>query len=84
MSEDLLKLRDEIDRIDSNIADLFIKRFGIVRQMGEYKKNNGIKIIDKIREKEIMNNISQNFGLDKRFVKRIYSLIFKESRRLEK
>ena len=65
MSEDLLKLRDEIDRIDSNIADLFIKRFGIVRQMGEYKKNNGIKIIDKIREKEIMNNISQNFGLDK-------------------
>jgi chorismate mutase/prephenate dehydratase len=83
MNEDLSNLRDEIDKIDSEIANLFIKRFEIVRQMGEYKKNNGIQIRDKAREKEIINSISQKSGLDKMFVRKIYSLIFKESRRLE-
>ena len=37
---DLTDLRAEIDNIDSEILDLFIKRMDVCRQVGEYKKVN--------------------------------------------
>lgn len=47
---DILEFRDEIDRIDRQIAELFEKRMAICEQVAEYKIETGKKVFDKERE----------------------------------
>ena len=50
--EDLSKLRQDIDRIDRQIVELFEERMGVSRQVAEYKIANGKKVLDRARELE--------------------------------
>lgn len=48
------KIRDEIDKVDREMAGLFEKRMDLVYQVAEYKfKNNG-EIFDPEREKAVI------------------------------
>ena len=47
---DLLVLRDEIDRIDRQMVELFEKRMEICGEVAEYKINTGKKVLDRERE----------------------------------
>lgn len=47
---DLLELRNEIDKIDKEMAALFEKRMGIAEEVAVYKIANGKKVFDKDRE----------------------------------
>ena len=47
---DLLVLRDEIDKIDRQMVDLFEKRMEICGEVAEYKINTGKKVLDRERE----------------------------------
>ena len=38
---ELTALRQEIDQLDSQIAQLFLQRMEVCREVGEYKKANG-------------------------------------------
>ena len=55
---DLLKLRDEIDKIDNQIVDLFEKRMEIVESVANYKISTGKPVLDRSREKSKLNNLS--------------------------
>lgn len=57
--EDLLKLRESIDEIDSQIVDLYEKRMKISEQVAEFKIATGKKVFDKEREESKLNNLSQ-------------------------
>ena len=37
---DLKELRDQIDIVDDKIAELYMQRLDLVKQVGEYKKQN--------------------------------------------
>ena len=47
---DLLALRDEIDKIDRQMVELFEKRMEICGQVAEYKISTGKKVLDRERE----------------------------------
>ena len=47
------KKRAEIDEIDSFIVRLFLKRMKLCGDIGYYKKENGIRVYDEAREKEV-------------------------------
>ena len=49
---DLSQLRGEIDRIDSQIVDLYEQRMEVSSAIADYKIANGKKVFDKEREKE--------------------------------
>ena len=49
---DLSTLRNEIDRIDSQLVQLYEQRMEICSQVAEYKIENGKKVFDKTREEE--------------------------------
>lgn len=52
---DLLKdVRQTINQIDKEMADLFERRMQAVKSIAEIKKQNGISILDKNREEEII------------------------------
>lgn len=52
--ENLEKLRDKIDKIDEKIIHLFEERMETVIKVAEYKKQNGIPILNEMREKEVI------------------------------
>lgn len=85
---DLKKARDEIEKIDAQILELIAKRFDVVKEVGKYKKENGIKVKDKNREKEVINKAceklrSQGYA-DARFIQKLFKTIMKKSRALQK
>ena len=82
----LEELRRNIAFIDKNIFFHLNERFEIVKKISEYKKNNNMKIEDVGIERKLINKIIDiGFkNLKKNFIKDIYDLIFKESKRLQK
>ena len=47
-------LRKEIDSIDQMMMSLFKKRLEVSKKIGQYKKENGLPVLDIAREKELM------------------------------
>ena len=56
--EDLLKLRDEIDKIDNEIVSLYEKRMKIAEGVARYKISTGKKVFDREREVSKLNTLS--------------------------
>ena len=65
MENNLKSLRNNIDKIDDEILELFIRRLRIVEDIYEYKKINGINIYDQKRENEILQKIDKNMSVNK-------------------
>lgn len=65
MENNLKSLRSNIDKIDDEILELFIRRLRIVEDIYEYKKINGMNIYDQKRENEILQKIDKNMSVDK-------------------
>ena len=60
MAKDLLKVRKEINEIDKEMADLFVRRMKAVEEVAKFKKERGLAILDEARENEV---IRQNASL---------------------
>ena len=56
--EDLLKLRDKIDKIDNEIVSLYESRMKIAEGVARYKIQTGKKVFDREREVSKLNNLS--------------------------
>ena len=56
--EDLMKLRESIDEIDSEIVRLYKERMDISKHVAEYKITTGKKVFDKTREDEKLEKLS--------------------------
>ncbi|MBS5328993.1 MAG: chorismate mutase [Atopobium sp.] len=50
MTNQLDALRQEIDSIDAQIFDLFEQRLTVAKQIGAYKKEHGLSVLDSSRE----------------------------------
>jgi len=55
----LTKARNKIDSIDKEMARLFSERMEAVKEIAEYKKENGLKIYDMTRENEVIDKNSK-------------------------
>jgi monofunctional chorismate mutase len=51
---DLLSYRNQIDEIDTQIRQLFIKRMNLVKEIAEYKMAHDIAVYDSSRELEVI------------------------------
>jgi chorismate mutase/prephenate dehydratase len=77
---DLKDYRAMIDKVDDELLRLFIERMGISRQIGQYKKENGIPILDAAREREKLFEISEKAKEMSTYTHALYSMIFDLSR----
>ena len=50
----LEELRAQIDDIDVQMVALFEQRMNVTRQVGEYKKEHGMPVLDRNREAEVL------------------------------
>lgn len=80
------ELRDEIDRLDSELLRIFNRRAGLALEIGKIKKERGLPVYDPRREKVIFERMQgQNPGpLDDGAIVRLFERVIDESRRLER
>ncbi len=78
---DLQDLRNEIDSIDKELVELFLRRMEVAAQVADYKKANDLPIFVPSREREKLRNVAQQAGADMaNYTKVLYSMIFELSR----
>lgn len=58
--KDLELIRNEINSIDEEIIELFIRRMEAVRKVAEFKINNNIQVMDETRERFILNKYTKD------------------------
>ena len=81
-TQSITDLREKIDKIDNTIFDLLSKRFTIVQQLFNLKKEKGISITDSKREQKLMNKITlKHSKIKPDFIQKIYALIFNYSKK---
>lgn len=59
---DLANLREEIDRIDGELLQLFLRRMRLCEQVAQHKKEHGLPILNRAREREILAKVQEQSG----------------------
>ena len=80
---DLSEIRKSINEIDDELIKLFIRRMDCAKEVGEYKKEKGIAVLNEEREKEILEKIGEKGGNYGPSAKLLYSNIMELSRELQ-
>ncbi|MFA5781414.1 MAG: chorismate mutase [Bacteroidales bacterium] len=78
----LEQLRSEIDVIDAELIHLLSKRMHLVEQIGNYKKENNITILQIKRWNKVVREsleLGENLGLNKEFLVKLLRVIHEES-----
>jgi chorismate mutase len=78
----LEELRAQIDKFDDEILNIFEKRMLVADQIGKFKKDNNVTILQTTRWDEILkkrNTMGASKGLSEEFVTKIFSAIHQES-----
>ena len=78
---ELEELRKEIDGVDRELVELFKKRMGLSASVAEYKKENGLPVLDASRERALLSKIAQLSGEEfEEYSRVLYATIFDLSR----
>ncbi len=78
---ELCELREQIDKIDRELVELFIKRMNCSAGVAEYKREHGIPVLDAARERALLNKISELSGEEfEEYSRTLYSTILDLSR----
>ena len=83
--DELQQLRQDIDDIDGQLVELFCRRMGVTRRVGEYKRERGIPVLDQARERQVLQNKGELAGDELRpAVITLYQTILALSRRQQR
>ena len=78
---DLLECRKEIDNIDKELVELFVKRMNVAKEVAAYKKENGMNVYDAERERKLLEKVEEKAGEEfGDYTRRLYSSILELSR----
>ncbi|MDD6990018.1 bifunctional chorismate mutase/prephenate dehydratase [Ruminococcus sp.] len=81
--KDLGEIRIEIDKIDTELIELFKKRMDCAKAVGIYKKENNIPVLNQNRENEILDNVEEKGGEYGSHARLLFSNIMELSRALQ-
>jgi len=81
-TEGISQLRKQIDELDNQVMDVLAKRMRVCREIGQYKKEHNMTVLQAQRYNEILDKRGAQgslCGMDSEFVKKIYEAIHEES-----
>ncbi len=82
LTENLESLRKQIDECDNALLDLLARRMRISREIGAYKRDHNMAIVQTNRYSEILDKRGAQgslCGVNARFVRELFELIHEES-----
>ncbi len=80
---ELSEIRVEIDEIDNQMLDLFKRRMDCAREVGCYKKEKGLPILNRQREDEILADVQEKGGAYGTAARMLFADIMELSRALQ-
>ena len=86
MSKDITSLREEIDQLDEQLWEIIGKRADVVRQVGEWKRQHGERVLQPQRWQQVLQHcqtIADKYGLSETIVQEVMQAIHNESVRIE-
>lgn len=81
-TESLALLRQQIDRIDDDLIELLDKRMHVAREIGQYKKEHSMPVIQAGRYSDLMQRrvkAAESLGMAPEFMKSVLAAIHEES-----
>ena len=81
-TEGLRMLRGQIDELDNSLMELLARRFRICREIGTFKKEHNMTVLQAGRYSEILQKRGAQAslcGMDAEFAARVFELIHEES-----
>lgn len=81
-TESLALLRQQIDQIDSELLEALSKRMRVSREIGQYKKEHSMPVVQTGRYDDILNSrarSAEELGMSGEFMKVVYQAIHEES-----
>ncbi len=81
-TENLNELRQQIDECDNSIIEILAKRMRVAREIGTYKKEHNMTILQTGRYNEILDKRGtqgEQCGMDPEFIKKVFEAIHEES-----
>lgn len=81
-TEGIHELRKQIDELDNSIMELLSKRMRVCREIGQYKKEHNMTVLQTSRYNEILEKRGAQgslCGMDATFVKEVFEAIHEES-----
>ncbi|MBR5559417.1 MAG: chorismate mutase [Oscillospiraceae bacterium] len=75
------EIREKIDAIDSQMADLFCQRMGLAADIARFKKENNLPILNTGREREVLSRMVDLCGEElEGYIRVLYATMFDVSR----
>ncbi len=82
----LSRLRLEIDKIDTELLEILARRMHIIREIGQYKKQQNITILQSNRFRQMISDRldrAERYKLDRSFLLKLLQQVHKESVRIQ-
>ena len=78
---DINELRKQIDDIDRKLVDLYCRRMDTAREIGRYKRENRLPVLDSERERNLLNKVAAQAGEEnEQGIRALYQLLMDHSR----
>ena len=78
---DIQELRQQIDAIDRELVSLYCRRMETARIIGQFKRQNGLPVLDSERERELLNKVAELAGKEnEQGIRAIYRLLLDQSK----
>ena len=81
-TENLSELRHQIDECDNQIIEVLAKRMRVCREIGTFKKEHDMTILQTVRYNEILDKRGAQgalCGMGSEFIKKVFEAIHEES-----
>ncbi len=81
-TENLTLLRQQIDQVDNELLEILNKRMRVCREIGQYKKEHGMTVLQTGRYDDIMQSrvkLATEMGMSADFMRTVLSSIHEES-----
>ena len=78
---ELSELRKEIDQVNEDLLDLFLRRMALSEEVAAYKQAHGLPVLNAQREQEILEAMADRAGAEMApYVCQLFSTLFTLSR----
>lgn len=82
LSGSMNEMRKQIDELDNNLLEILAERMKLCREIGQYKKEHNITVVQPQRYNEILDKRSKQGilgGMDESFIRQVFEAIHEES-----